>query len=144
MVLSDRTREGGQQVQWLKAESGSLCHLPCDFTLGAGLRCLTLSLGRDQPSCREEEASLLVSRTQPISTRLRLPSRFLNATLQTTQTHCQEAGPAQQVTAHDKEMGSQRESVWEAVCLGGIKDGLFAGLRVLQPQEGACRKEAGH
>ena len=54
VVLSHRTQEGAQQVRWLKAESGSLCHLPCDFTLGAGLRCLTLSLGRDQPSCREE------------------------------------------------------------------------------------------
>lgn len=62
-----------------------------------------------------------MSRTQPISTRLRLPSRFLNATLQglaqMTQTHCQEAGPAQQVTAHDKEMGSQRLSQFGKLCV---------------------------
>lgn len=57
VVLSHRTQEGGQQVQWLKAESGGLCHLPCDFTLEAGPRCLTLSLGQDQPSCRVEQAS---------------------------------------------------------------------------------------
>lgn len=57
VVLSHRTWERGQQVQWLKAESGGFCHLPYDFTLGAGLRCLTLSLGPDQPSCRVKQAS---------------------------------------------------------------------------------------
>lgn len=122
--------------------------LACDFTLGAGLRCLTLSTDQDQPSCREEQASLLVSKDSTPSPPDSKLLRFLNATLQglaqMTQTHCQEAGPAQQVTAHDKEMGSPAsESVWEAIVSGWDQRWAvrwFEGAAA----SGGVQEEAGH